>query len=207
MVDQAVRQRRRYDSPLRRERAAETRARIISAGAEMLRGFPVWDWRALTVRGVAHRAGVNERTVSRYFPTERDLRDAVMAHQEQASGVDLDGLELDDLQEVVARTFRFVSSFPLEPRTPRDPTLVATNARQRQALLTAVAPWTEDWPSGDRAMAAGMLDVLWSVVSYERLVAGWELDSADAIRAISWVIGLVEDGIRRGVRPETERQE
>ena len=42
-----------------------------------------------------------------------------------------------------------------------------------------------------------MLDVLWSVVSYERLVVDWELDPKDAIRGITWVIGLVEDAVRR----------
>ena len=49
-----------------------------------------------------------------------------------------------------------------------------------------------------------MLDVLWSVVSYERLVVDWELDPKDAIRGITWVIQLVEDAIRRGRRPAPE---
>ena len=43
-----------------------------------------------------------------------------------------------------------------------------------------------------------MLDVLWAVVSYERLVVDWELDPKDAIRGITWVIGLVEDAVRGG---------
>ena len=46
-----------------------------------------------------------------------------------------------------------------------------------------------------------MLDVLWSVVSYERLVAEWGLDPEDAIRGLTWVIGLVEDAIRAGHAP------
>ena len=54
-----TRERRPYDSPVRRQRAAETRERIIAAGAELLHGFPVWNWRALTVRSVAERARVN----------------------------------------------------------------------------------------------------------------------------------------------------
>jgi AcrR family transcriptional regulator len=202
MTAEPVQQRRQYDSPLRRQRAAETRERIVAAGADLLHGFPVWDWRALTVRGVAQRAGVNERTVYRHFPSERDLRDAVMVRLEEESGVDLEGLDLEGLQDITARMFRHVSSFPIEPRTPPDPTVAAANRRQRQALLSAVGPWTEDWPPTDRAIAAAMLDVLWSVVSYERLVSGWELDSGTAIRGITWVIGLVEDAVRRGARPD-----
>ena len=46
-----------------------------------------------------------------------------------------------------------------------------------------------------------MLDVLWSVASYERLVVDWELDPKAAITGVTWVIGLVEDAIRRGDRP------
>ena len=94
-----------------------------------------------------------------------------------------------------------MSAFPLAPRTPRDPTVAAANERQRAALLAAVAPDTEDWPEVDRAIAAAMFDVLWSVVSFERLVMDWELDAADAIAGITWVIGLVEDAIRNGRRP------
>lgn len=196
-----TRERRRYDSPLRRQRAAETRGRIVDAGVEILRGYPVWNWRALTVRAVAERAGVNERTVYRHFASERDLRDAVMARLEEDVGVQLEGLALDDLRAVTARILEHVASHPLQARTPRDPTLVATSRRQREALLAAVTPATGDWPEVDRTLAAAMLDVLWSVASYERLVADWELDPAEAIRGVTWVMGLVTDALRQGSRP------
>jgi AcrR family transcriptional regulator len=197
----ATPERRKYDSPLRRERAAETRARIIAAGAELLHGVPVWNWRALTIRGVAQRAGVNERTVYRYFASERDLRDAVIARLENEAGVMLEGLALEDIAAHTARLLGYVSSFPLESRGPDDPTLVAAHRRQRDALIAAVTAKTAAWPASERAVAAAMLDVLWSVASYERLVADWDLDPADAITGATWVIGLVEDAIRDGRRP------
>jgi AcrR family transcriptional regulator len=197
-----ARRRRRYESPLRRQRAAETRERIISAGAELLHGFPVWNWRALTIPGVAERAKVNERTVYRYFPRERDLRDAVLARLEAEAGVDLESVRLEDLRDFTARVLEYVSAFPLEPRTLRDPTLAAAHARQRRALLAAVTPATRAWPESDRDLAAAVLDVLWSVASYERLVADWQLEPQQAIRAVTWVMGLVEDAIRRGRGPD-----
>ena len=46
-----------------------------------------------------------------------------------------------------------------------------------------------------------MFDVLWSVASYERLVVDWQLDREQAIRGITWVIGLVEEAVRKGRRP------
>lgn len=201
-MSRPARKRRRYDSPLRRRRAAETRERIISAGAELLHEYPVWNWGALTVRAVAGRAGVNERTVYRHFSNERELRDAVLARHQAEARVDLEGLELGDLRDITARIWEYVSSFPLEPRTPRDPTLTAAGRRQREALLAAVAPATEAWAEDDRALAAAMLDVLWSVASFERLVADWQLEPGEAIRGVTWVMGLVEDAIRKGRGPD-----
>lgn len=194
-------ERRRYDSPVRRQRAAETRERIVAAGAEVLHEHPVWNWRALTVRSVAERAGVNERTVYRHFPTERHLRDAVFVRLTDDAGVDLDRLRLDDLRDVTRRILEFVSAFPTGTGTPTDPTLIAADQQLREALVAAVAPATGDWPDGDRTLAAAMLDVLWSVMTYERLVAGWGLAPEDAIRGTTWVMGLVEDAIREGRRP------
>lgn len=193
--------RRKYDSPVRREQAAATRERIVGAGAELLHGFPVWNWRALTVRGVAARAGVTERTVYRYFPTERDLRDAVLERLEQEAGVDLDGLTLDDLPMLTAQILEYVGSFPLGNRGPADPTLQAADQRQQDALLAAVRPATKGWTAKDRRIAAAMLDVLWNVGSYERLAGGWELAPEDAIAGVTWVMGLLTEAIYADRRP------
>ena len=197
-----TRERRPYDSPVRRQRAAETRERIIAAGAELLHESAVWNWRALTVRSVAERARVNQRTVYRHFVNERALRDAVMARLEQESGVALEGLALEDIKRHTARILEYVSSFPLESRIPDDPTLLGAHRRQRDSLIAAVSAEARTWTEADRAISAAMLDVLWSVASYERLVVDWDLDPQAAITGVTWVIGLVEDAIRRGDRPQ-----
>lgn len=193
--------RRRYDSPVRRQRVADTRQRIVTAGAELLHGFPVWNWKALTPRSVAQQAGVTERTVYRYFGSERGLRDAVMERMEQEAGIRLDGLGLEDVQDVAARIFEYVSRFPIEPRTPRDPTVAAANERQRKALIGAVRRASTGWRPRDRVLVAAMLDVLWSPVAFERLVTDWELDPEDATLAITWTIGLVQRALEEGPRP------
>ena len=201
MTVQVAPARRRYDSTLRRQRAAETRDRIVAAGADLLRRSSIRDWRALTIRGVAERAGVNERTVYRHFGNERGLRDAVMHQLEQRARVDLASLRLDDIGEVSARTLEHVSRYPLAPRRRLDPTLTDADQRRRDALLRAVRAETESWADADRAAAAAMLDVLWSVASYDRLVSDWQLRHDEAVRGITWVIGLVEEAIRAGARP------
>ena len=79
--------------------------------------------------------------------------------------------------------------------------MAAANARQREVLLAAVTEHTRDWSDVDRALAAAMFDVLWSPVSYERIVVDWDVDPKEAIRGITWVIGLLQDAIRHGRRP------
>jgi AcrR family transcriptional regulator len=192
---------RPYDNTLRRERAAQTRERIVTAGAELVRVSSIGDWRGVTIRAVADRAGVNERTVYRHFANERALRDAVMQRLEEDVGIDLADLELEDVADATARLFRHLSSYPREQPRDLDPTLVEANRRQHDALLAAVKEHTTHWPGADRTVAAAMLDVLWSVASYERLAGDWSLDTEEAIRAMAWVIGLVEDAIRDGRRP------
>ena len=68
-----------------------------------------------------------------------------------------------------------MSSFPLVPRAPREPTLLAADQRRRDAVQHAIRAQVPGMPKAGRAMAAAVLDVLWSVSSYERLLTGWEL--------------------------------
>ena len=71
--------------------------------------------------------------------------------------------------------------------------------------MAAVEPVTRRWPPQDRAKAAAIFDVLWDVVSYERLVSEWQLAPRDAISALTWAVGLVEDAVRQNRRPVGER--
>jgi AcrR family transcriptional regulator len=187
--------RRSYDSTLRRQRAAETRERIIAAGSDLLHGSSVRDWHGLTIRAVAEKAGVNERTVYRHFVNEQGLRDAVMHGFEKEAGIDLRGMQLEDVADVTARIFAHVSSYPADPRQALDPTLLDAKQRQHEALLAAVAARAETWSRQDRTLVAAALDVLWSVASYERMVVDWQIDPGEATRGIGWVIGLIREAI------------
>ena len=192
---------RRYDSTLRRQRASETRDRIVTAGCELLGASSILDWRGVTVRAVAERAGVNERTVYRHFANERTLRDAVMHRLEQQAGIDLDRLQLEGIADVARRIVTVVASHPLERHAPLDPTLTAAGRRQREALLRALEPHTAGWTDADRLVAAAMFDVLWGVATYERLAVDWGLDRDDAIAGIAWLMGLLEEAVRLGRPP------
>ena len=120
--------------------------------------------------------------------------------------MDLRGLELEDIPEITARILEYTSSFPIVPRTLRDPTVAAANERQRQALLLALRPRTATWSEVDRAIAGAVLDVLWAPVSYERLVTDWRLGPKEAIRGLTWVINLVEEAIVEDRGPAARRR-
>jgi AcrR family transcriptional regulator len=187
---------------VRRQQALKTRERIIESGCKLLRRSGIRDWRALTIRGVAEQAGVNERTVYRYFGNERGLRDAVMNRLEEKAGIELEGMRLEDVAGFAARIFTHVSAYPGRPKPPLDPTLSDANVRQKQALLAALVQRTSGWTPSERTSATAVLDVLWNVATYERLVAEWEMDREQAIETVSWAIGLVVDAIENGRRPQ-----
>ena len=100
-----------------------------------------------------------------------------------------------------ARIFEYVSSFPLEPRTPRDPTVAAANQRQREALL-ARGDAVDGGVVGGRPRDGGG-DARRAVERRVVRAAGRRLGARpeDAIRGITWVIGLVEDAVRSGPAP------
>lgn len=186
---------------MRRQQVAETRERIVGSGAELVHELPSWDWRELTVRAVANRAGVSERTVYRHFASERELRDAVMRRLEEEAGDPVGDLSLEGFEDVVSRLFAFLASFAATPRGPADPTFVAVDERRRQALLAALEPETDGWSEDDRRMLAAELDMMWSVAAYERMIAVWGLDPEQATRAVTGMVRLLVDAIRAGRRP------
>lgn len=190
--------RRAYDSPVRRARAEQTRERIVRAGAELVRAASVRDWRGVTVRAVALRAGVNERTVYRHFATERDLRDAVMQQLEHDAGIDLETMTLDDVGDVAARIAGVVAASRTTRRRAADPTLDDAGRRQHAALLAAVAAESPGLAPAEQRRVAALLDVLWSVSTYEHLVVDWDLDHAEAVAATAGLIDLLVASVRGG---------
>jgi AcrR family transcriptional regulator len=182
---------RRYDSTLRRERATQTRDRIVDAGAELVHGLSSWDWRTITIRAVAERAGVHERTVYRHFATEDILRSAVVARLEQEAGLSPDDLTVEGLAEHVTKLFRYLATFASSTEPRLDPSLAAEDVRRREGLLAAVNEVVPDWDDHDQAVVAALVDVLTGVPAYRRFVSGWNLDPADAAGAVNWLLALL----------------
>ena len=200
MSDSSIGTRRTYDNRARQEKAAQTRERIIAAGSQLVHEYDSWSWRDLTFRAVAERAGVGERTVYRHFPTERHLHDAVMARLESDAGISYEDVDLTNLGETTARVFAALQRFSVRESvpTPHDSAFVSSDQRRREALLRAVSGASPHRPEQEQRTMAGLLDVLWSPASYERLVSGWGLEGSDATRAIEWLMARVVEAIKDG---------
>src|SRR4051794_29984756 len=133
---------RRYDSSLRRERAALTRERIVDAGAALVHEFSSWDWRQLTVRAVAERAGVHERTVYRHFATEQVLRAAVVDRLQDEAGLRPEDVTLDGLADQIGQLFAYLGSFSSSAEPATDEALAAVDERRKASLLDVIAAET-----------------------------------------------------------------
>jgi AcrR family transcriptional regulator len=195
--------RRPYRSPARQQAAAATRERIIDAGARLVRGFTTWNWDELTFRAVAECAGVSERTVYRNFPTERHLHDAIMVRLEDEAGIAYGDVELRSVAEVTARVFASLRRFAVEDTvgTPHGPAFAGADARRHDALNRVVGAHAAKLPDVQRTALAGLLDVLWSPPTYERLVGSWNLDNAEAVGAVQWLISKVVAAVENNEAP------
>lgn len=194
--------RRPYNSPIRRRQSAKTRERIVEAGAQLVHEFTAWDWKKLTFRAVSERAGVSERTVYRYFPTEGKLKNAVMQHLVKEAGVDLQEMKLDDFATTVAKTFDYLSSFAIVPSdAPDDPTFVTIDTDRRLSLLAAIENITPEWTPEQQRTAAAALDIFWNLPPFERLTLAWGQDLQGAVNTVSWVISLIQKAIEEDQPP------
>ena len=110
MSEPSIASRRTYDNRARQEKAAQTRERIVAAGSELVHDFDSWNWRDLTFKAVAERAGVGERTVYRHFPTERHLHDAVMQRLESEAGISYEDVDLTNIGDVTAPGIRVAAT-------------------------------------------------------------------------------------------------
>ena len=56
-------------------------------------------------------------------------------------------------------------------------------------------------PDAQRRALAGLLDVLWSPPTYERLVGAWNLDKTEAVDAVQWLIAKVIAAVENNESP------
>ncbi len=200
--DSAPAKRRAYNSPKRQQQSLRTRQRIIEGGAALVHEFSEWNWKHLTYRAVSERSGVSERTIYRHFPTDEQLKNAVMQHLVKESGVDLEDFQLADFSDAVAKMFTYLASFAIQPAAvPDEPAFVSMDTQRREVLEGAVRRAAPSWPDEQVRSAAAALDTFWNPPALERLALVWGLSPDQATATTSWVIELIVDAIQRNSPP------
>jgi hypothetical protein len=76
-------------------------------------------------------------------------------------------------------------------RAPSDPTFVGVDKRRRSALMRSVSEAAPGWSDEQQRATAGLLDALWNLPTYERLVGAWGLTGPDATNAVTWLMDKV----------------
>jgi hypothetical protein len=67
--------------------------------------------------------------------------------------------------------------------------------------LRAVAEAAPEWSEAEKRVTAGLLDVLWNLPSYERLVGVWGVDGATATDAVNWLMAKLIEAVEDGSPP------
>lgn len=185
--------RRRYDSPVRREQKAGTRDSIVEAGAELVRLSSNWEWRDVTCDAVARHAGVAKRTVYRHFSNERNLQAAIMTRLSEQAGVDYSAVTLETVTETANRVFRSLGSFAAASTTTPHTAAVIREAglERREALLRAVAAKHPELTATRRTTVAAALDVLWNTSAYVLLIDSWQMSHDDAAEVLAWAVNSI----------------
>lgn len=197
----AATKKRRYNSVVRQQQSNKTRELIINSGVDLVQEFTEWDWKNLTFRAVGERAGVSERTVYRYFPTEQVLKDAIIQKLVEESGVDLDSLSLTDFNATVKGLFQYMQSFAAKSKPIADPSFSSLDKIRREALLRSVKEATPEWTTQQQEIVTATLDILWQPEIYERLLNAWGFGSEQSMATLSWLIHLIEQAIEKDQRP------
>jgi hypothetical protein len=113
---------------------------------------------------------VSERTIYRHMANEQELHRAVMRCLQEEAGL----LTPDVTARISASGLSFSASVMAQPP------FVEQDRRRSQALLAALLALTGDWSDTEREMAAAVLEIIWAIPLYERLISAGNLAPLDA---------------------------
>lgn len=182
---------RTYNSPLRAEQAAATRARIIDAVVDLLASTGRDD---VTIGEVSAAASVSERTIYNHFGSLDGLLDVVSAHLDAVVIPDHPFDDADSFIESVRSSWRFSAEqervFRAAATLP-DRTRRARYRRQRAAL----APLVDGLEDREARVAMGAMFLTRGGAAYAFL-RDFGLAPDEAADAMAWLLKLAVDDLR-----------
>lgn len=203
---------REYRSPLRAAQAERTRELILDAVAELVAedGFE-----QLSVREVATRCGIAERTVYRHFSDRAALEDALTDRVSKRYdwGRRLDEL-LTDLESLPAAMQASYEAFDREAQGTRvvakmlaaSSRSAADSRRRGEAMQRIVDEELPHLDPTDRRVLAGLFQVLGSSRTWLRLVDDFDVSGEEAGRVIRWLLDLAVGALTSGSGIDDDRE-
>ena len=185
-----------YHSPLRQAQAAATREQVLKGCiAVMETGAD------LTYSAVAAAAGVQERTVYRYFPSKADLESGLWQWiSEHLTHITFRAKNEEDLIAAMRESFAgFDAGAPLIQAMLHSRQGLAVRLSQqeaRRAMFEAcVAANVPDAPPELRRRAAAALQLLYSAAAWESLRIFWGMDHQEAAGTVELAIRALLAGL------------
>lgn len=190
---------RGYESPLRAEQRAQTRARIIEAAIELLAEEELEE---VTIPLVAKRAGVSVRTVYAHFPTKEALAETIAELLDERIGALQFPDKADELPAFVAGIFAgFDRDEPLFTGALRTKAGRAVSARRRprriEELERALEPELSALEPAERREALAAIYLIHSVLTWRAMKDYFGLTGAQAGAAAAWAVQALLRELRR----------
>jgi AcrR family transcriptional regulator len=187
---------RSYSSPLRQQKAAVTRDRIISAAITLLTDQPAGE---LSHESVGRAAGIAARTAYRHYPTRSDLLDAVWEEIDQRLG--LSQLPTSDSAALLAAVPELFAR--LDANSAVVDALITSNTghemarrtteRRLEAIERALASETNQLSRVARDRLIALVRVLTSPMTWHILRQKTRITGDEPSLAVTWALRRLID--------------
>ncbi|MBW2270820.1 MAG: TetR/AcrR family transcriptional regulator [Deltaproteobacteria bacterium] len=189
MAAKSSRTRRKYDTSLRREQAAQTRERIVEAIIEQLSDASLGEF---SVSRVARLAGVSEPTVYRNFPNYDAMMDGVREYWAERFKAPPPPTRSRDLGTHAARNFAFFDENAAISRAFYEARLshsyrMHRHKDRKQGFRKALADVTDHLEPDEIRRAEEVIQLLDSSFGWMNL-ADVGLEGDEAGKAVAWAI-------------------
>jgi AcrR family transcriptional regulator len=191
-----------YESPLREAQTQATGEQILAAVATLIEAGV-----EPTYAAIAEKAGVQERTVYRHFPSKEELYEKFwwMVVDARLGRTGYDASTLDELVRDVRATFTaFDAHAALVTEMLHSRHGLAIRLRQndrRTAMFQRVV--RGELPGADaatRKRAAAVTQLLYSGMAWHTMRAYWDMDAPQAVASVEQALRAMFVGLRAGLR-------
>lgn len=198
-----------YDSPLRRRQQAETRDAILAATAAIVEAEGL---DALSYSAIAVRAGVQERTVFRHFPTRGELLEAFWQWVNGQAGITGFPASEEELLRLPPEVYdRFdrqagMMSALVFSEAGRKFRLRVNDERQ-EAYRRILSTHTQGLDDATATRIRAVIQLLYSATAWATMRDHWHLDGRAAGETVAWAIGCLLDAVEAGRLPASPSPE